>query len=137
MVNLIGDEHLRDDERWLRHCLEGIVGHTRVIDQRGGRQQGKHDLEADLLDRGIAAIEITSEADAARLSVIAAAQRHLSKLEAAGSRFAWLVNITPTGRCAGTPRIWRPGRSSDRDGTAGPCQRVGAVLLPRSVAGSA
>lgn len=95
MVDLIGDEHLRNDERWVRHCLEGIVGHTRVIDQRGGRQQGKHDLEADLPDGSIAAIEITSEADAARLSVIAAAQRHLSKLEAPGSRFAWLVNITP------------------------------------------
>jgi hypothetical protein len=95
MVNLIGDEHMRDDERWVRHCLEGIVGHTRVIDQRGGRQQRKHDLEADLPDGRIAAIEITSEADAARLSVIAAAQRHLSELTVPASRFAWFVNITP------------------------------------------
>jgi hypothetical protein len=65
MVNLIGDEYLRDDERWVRHCLEGIVGQTRVIDRRDGHQQGKHDLEADLPDGSIAAIEITSEADAA------------------------------------------------------------------------
>ncbi len=37
----------------------------------------------------------TSEADAARLSVIAAAQRHLSKLKVPASGFAWFVNITP------------------------------------------
>lgn len=95
MVELIGDEHLKDDERWVRHLLDGTVGQTRVIDRRGGREEGKHDLEADLPDGGIAAIEITSEADAARLSVAAAAQRHLSDLKSPGSQFAWLVNVTP------------------------------------------
>jgi hypothetical protein len=94
MVELPGDKHLKDDERWVRHLLEGTVGQTRVIDRRGGRDVGKHDLEADLPGGGIAAIEITSEADPARLSVNAAAQRHLSNFKVPGSQFAWLVNVT-------------------------------------------
>src|SRR5205085_8279319 len=93
-ITLPDDEHLKDDERWVRHLLEGAVGQTRVIDRRGDREEGKHDLEADLPDGGIAAIEITSEADAARLSAAAAAQRHLSNLKVSGSQFAWLVNVT-------------------------------------------
>ena len=94
MVRLIGDEHLKDDERWVRHLLEGTVGQTRVTDRKGG-PEGRHDLEADLPDGGIAAIEITSEADAARLSVAAAVQRHLSNLKVPGSQLAWLVSVTP------------------------------------------
>ena len=53
-----------DDERWVRHLLEVTVGQTRVIDRRSGREEGKHDLEADLAADGTAAIEITSEAAA-------------------------------------------------------------------------
>jgi len=108
MVELAGDEHLKDDERWARHLLEGTVGQTRVIDRRGGREEGKHDLEADLPDGGIAAIEITSEADAARLSVADAARRHLSGIKVAGSQFAWHVELTPQAeaRTLGNPPAW-------------------------------
>jgi hypothetical protein len=95
MVELIGDEYLKDDERWVRHRLEGIVGQTRVIDRRGGREEGKHDLEADLPDGRIAAIEITSEADPARLRAAARANRYLSQVTVPGSQFWWLVQLTP------------------------------------------
>jgi len=94
MVDLTGDEHLKDDERWARRLLERTVGQTRVTDRKGG-PEGRHDLEAVLPDGRIAAIEITSEADQARLSVAAAARRHLSTVTVPGSQFAWLVNVTP------------------------------------------
>lgn len=93
-IKLPNDEHLDKDERWVRHLLEGTVGPTRVSDLKGG-PEGRHDLEADLPDGRIAAIEITSEADPARLSVAGAARRHLSALTIPGSQFAWLVNVTP------------------------------------------
>ena len=94
MVDLTGDEHLKDDERWARRLLEGTVGQTRVTDRKGC-PEGRHDLEAVLPDGRIAAIEITSEADQARLSVAAAARRHLSTVTVPSSQFAWLVNVTP------------------------------------------
>src|SRR5262245_52443937 len=106
MVDLPGDEHLKEDERWARRLLEGTVGQTRVTDRKGG-PEGHHDLEAILPDSRIAAIEITSEADQARLSVAAAARRHLSTVTVPGSQFAWLVTVTPQalGR-AGRSRQW-------------------------------
>jgi hypothetical protein len=94
VVELTDDEHLSGDERWLRHRLESAIGPTRVTDLKGG-PPGQHDLEADLADGTIAAIEITSEADQARLSVQAAAKRHLAAVTVPGSQFAWLVNVTP------------------------------------------
>jgi len=94
VIQLTGDEHLNDDERWVRHRLEGVVGPTRVTDLKGG-PPGQHDLEADLPDGRIAAIEITSEADQARLSAAAAARRHLATVTVPGSQFAWLVEVTP------------------------------------------
>jgi hypothetical protein len=66
----------------------------RVTDRHGGPED-RHDLEAVLPDGRIAAIEITSEADQARLSVAAAARRHLSTLTVPGLQFAWLVNMGP------------------------------------------
>lgn len=56
-ITLPDDEHLKDDERWVRHLLEGTVGQTRVIDRRGGSEQGKHDLEVDLPDGGLPSAE--------------------------------------------------------------------------------
>jgi hypothetical protein len=43
-ITLPDDEHLKDDERWVRHLLEGTVGQTRVIDRRGGSEQGNMTL---------------------------------------------------------------------------------------------
>ena len=95
-ITLPDDEHLKDDERWVRHLLEGTVGQTRVIDRRGGSEQGKHDLEVDLPDgSGIAAVEITSAADSARLRASARADRYLSGLTVPGSQIWWLVQYTP------------------------------------------
>ena len=94
MVELSGDEYLRVDERWARHLLEGTVGQTRVTDRRGG-PEGRHDLEAVLPDGGIASIEITSEADQARLRAAAAARRHLTAITVPGSQFGWIVTVIP------------------------------------------
>ena len=95
-ITLPDDEHLKDDERWVRHLLEGAVGQTRVIDRRGGGEQGKHDLEVDLPDGGgIAAVEITSAADSARLRASARAGRYLSGLTVPSSQIWWLVQYTP------------------------------------------
>jgi hypothetical protein len=99
-IKLPDDEHLDKFERWVRHLLEGTVGFTRVTDLKGG-PQGRHDLEADLPDGRIAAIEITSEADRDRLSVAGAVRRHLSGLTVPGSPFAWHVNVTSRADAAG------------------------------------
>lgn len=93
MPELTGDERLRDDERWVRHSLERAIGPTRVIDWQGG-PQSQHDLEADRPDGKIAAIEITSEADRDRLSMGAAAKRHLSGITVPGSRLVWHIQLT-------------------------------------------
>src|SRR5215469_6818870 len=95
-ITLPDDEHLKDDERWVRHLLEGTVGQTRVIDRRGGSEQGKHDLDVDLPDgSGIAAVEITSAADSARVRASARADRYLAGLTVPGSQIWWLVQYTP------------------------------------------
>jgi hypothetical protein len=91
---LDGDEHLKPDERWVRHLLEGTAGQTRVTDLKGG-PEGRHDLEAELMDGRIAAIEITSEADEARLRAAARAKRHLSEVTVPHSQLWWLVQLTP------------------------------------------
>jgi hypothetical protein len=67
MVELTDDEHLSDEEQWVRHRLESAVGPTRVTDwSEHGGPEGKHDLEAVLPDGKIAAIEIVAAADQAR-----------------------------------------------------------------------
>src|SRR5215471_15863961 len=104
-ITLLDDEHLKDDERWVRHLLEGTVGQTRVIDRRGGSEQGKHDLEVDLPDgSGIAAVEITSAADSARLRASARADRYLAGLTVPARR---------SGGSSSTPR--RPMRANSAD----------------------
>jgi hypothetical protein len=97
MLKLIDDEYLDDIERWARHnVVEKAIGRSRVTDlSRRGGPGGKHDLEADLPGRKIAAIEITSEADGARRSLRDALKRHLSAATVPGSQLAWLVNLTP------------------------------------------
>ena len=53
-------------------------------------------FEVDLLDgSGIAAVEITSAADSARLRASARADRYLSGLTVPGSQIRWLVQYTP------------------------------------------
>lgn len=94
MDELIGDEHLNLEERWVRRRLERALGPTRVTDWNGG-PEGQHDLEADLPEGGIAAIEITREADGARLRAAARAKRYLSDVKVPGSQFKWLVHVAP------------------------------------------
>jgi hypothetical protein len=88
-----GDEYLNWTERWARARLEQVLGPLRVIDRKGG-PPGLHDLEADLAGGMVAAIEITSEVEEARLSLMASADRHLRKLRLRGSNYAWQVGLT-------------------------------------------
>jgi hypothetical protein len=90
-----GDEYLNWTERWARGRLEPVVGPLRVIDvNRKGGPPGLHDFEADLPGGAIAAIEITSEVEKARLSLMASADRHLKKLRLPGSDYVWQVGLT-------------------------------------------
>src|SRR5262249_28816985 len=86
------DEHLNWDERWARYRLEHVYGPLRVIDRKGG-PPGLHDLEADLHGGEVAAIEITSEVEEARLDLAASADRHLSALKLPGSNNVWRVGL--------------------------------------------
>jgi hypothetical protein len=89
-----GDEHLDRTERWARDRLERVLGPLRVIDQKGG-PPGLHDLEADLAGGMIAAIEITSEVEGSRLSLMASADRRLSGLRLSGSDYVWQIGLAP------------------------------------------
>jgi hypothetical protein len=97
VVTRPGDEHLNWTERWARGRLEPVLGPLRVIDRKGG-PSGLHDLEADLPGGAVAAIEITSEVEEARLSLMASADRHLKKLRLPGSKYAWQVGLTADAR---------------------------------------
>jgi hypothetical protein len=88
-----GDEHLNWTERWARGRLEPVLGPLRVIDRKGG-PEGLHDLEADLDGGAVAAIEITSEVEQARLSLMASAERRLSGVRLPGSNYVWQVGLT-------------------------------------------
>jgi hypothetical protein len=87
----------------------GTVGETRVIDRRAAVRRESMTLRQIYTDGSIAAIEITSEANAARLSLIAAGAASPVEAHVRGSQFAWLVNVTPKGPCAGAQRIYGPG----------------------------
>jgi len=93
VVERVDDEHLNWSERWARDRLEQVLGPLRVIDRKGG-PPGLHDLEADLSAGMVAAIEITSEVEQARLSLMASADRHLSALRLPGSNYSWQVGLT-------------------------------------------
>jgi hypothetical protein len=91
------DQHLNWEERWARDRLECVYGRLRVIDRKG-RPPKLHDLEADLPGGEIAAIEITSEVEEARLSLAASADRHLSALKLPGSGNVWQVGLSAHAR---------------------------------------
>lgn len=92
------DEHLDPYEQWARDRLEPVLGSLRVIDrnQKGG-PPGLHDLEADL-PAGVAAVEITSEVESARLDLAASAHRRLSTLTLRGSGHRWQVGLAANAR---------------------------------------
>jgi hypothetical protein len=85
------DEHLDSYEQWARDRLEPVLGPLRVTDRKGG-PPGLHDLEADL-PAGVAAVEITSEVESARLGLAASAHRRLSTLTLRGSGRRWQVGL--------------------------------------------
>jgi hypothetical protein len=92
------DEHLDPHEQWARDRLEPVFGLLRVIDRnRKGGPPGLHDLEADL-PAGVAAVEITSEVESARLNLAASASRRLSRLTLRGSSHRWQVGLAADAR---------------------------------------
>ena len=97
MVERLDDEHLNWSERWARDRLERVLGPLRVVDRKGGAP-GLHDLEADLPDGRVAAIEITSEVERARLDLEASAHRHLSVHRLVGSNYSWQVGLAADAR---------------------------------------
>ena len=88
------DRYLNWDERWVRDRLEYVYDSLKVIDRnrKGGRPR-LHDLEAELPGGEVAAIEITSEVEGARLDLAASADRHLSGLKLPGSNNVWQVAL--------------------------------------------
>jgi hypothetical protein len=90
------NEHLDSYEQRARYRLEPVLGFLRVIDRKGG-PPGLHDLEADL-PAGVAAVEITSEVESARLDLAASAHRRLSTLTLRGSGHRWQVGLAADAR---------------------------------------
>jgi hypothetical protein len=86
------DEHLNPSELWARDCLEPLLGSLRVIDKKGGPPK-QHDFEADLPGGLVAALEVTSEVEKARLDLTASAHRRLSALTLPGSSQFWQVGL--------------------------------------------
>jgi hypothetical protein len=87
--------------------LEPILGPLRVIDPGGGPQP-LHDFEADLPGGLIAAIEVTSENEPARLELESTAQRLQPSLTLPGSKFTWLVGLDPRARIKDISSWLRP-----------------------------
>jgi hypothetical protein len=86
------DEHLDPFELWARDRLEPLLGSLRVIDKKGGPPR-LHDFEADLPGGLVAALEVTSEVEQARLKLTASAHRRLSALTLPGSTQCWQVGL--------------------------------------------
>jgi hypothetical protein len=86
-------KYLDGYERWACDRLEPVLGRLRVIDRKGGQTPGVHDLEADLPAGTVAAIEITSEVEGARLALAASVDRHLSALRLPDSNYSWRVGL--------------------------------------------
>ena len=98
VVQTPDDEHLDPYEEWARNRLEQVLGPLRVIDRnRKGGPPGLHDLEADL-PAGVAAVEITSEVESARLDLAASAHRRLSRLTLHGSSHRWQIGLASDAR---------------------------------------
>jgi hypothetical protein len=84
-------------EEQARDYLTPLLGPLRVIDRPGG-PPGLHDFEADIAGGLIAAIEVTGEVDAQRLSQASAAERRFSSLTLPRSSLLWLVGLTADAR---------------------------------------
>lgn len=84
-------------EAWARDRLTPLLGPLRRIDRRGG-PPGLHDFEADLPDGSVAALEVTSDVDAQRLQLEAAAERRLSSITLPGSKPLWVVRLAAGAR---------------------------------------
>ncbi len=91
------DEHLDQYELWARDRLEPLLGSLRVIDKKGG-PPGIHDFEADLPGALVAAIEVTSEVERARLDLAASAHRRLASLQLRDSSQCWQVGLAADAR---------------------------------------
>lgn len=91
------DDGLDPYEAWAYDRLAPVVGPLRRIDRRGG-PPGLHDFEADLADGSIAALEVTGEVDARRLSLASSAERRLSSITLPNSEFLWLVGLAAGAR---------------------------------------
>ncbi len=91
------DDDLDPYEAWAHDRLMPLLGPLRRIDRRGG-PPGLHDFEADLADGSVAALEVTGEVDAQRLSLASAAERRLSAITLPNSESLWLVGLAPGAR---------------------------------------
>jgi hypothetical protein len=84
-------------EAWTHDRLTPLLGPLRRIDRRGG-PPGLHDFEGDLADGSVAALEVTAEVDAQRLSLASSAERRLSSITLPDSQFLWLVGLAAGAR---------------------------------------
>jgi hypothetical protein len=84
-------------EAWAHDRLTPVLGPLRRIDRRGG-PPALHDFEAGLADGSVAALEVTGEVDAQRLSLAASAERRLSSITVPNSEFLWLVGLAADAR---------------------------------------
>lgn len=91
------DDDLDHYEAWAHDRLTPLLGPLRRIDRRGG-PPGLHDFEADLADGSIAALEVTGEVDAQRLSLASSAERRLSSITLPNSSSLWLVGLAAGAR---------------------------------------
>jgi hypothetical protein len=124
------DDELDSYEAWAHDRLTPVLGPLRRIDRRGG-PPGLHDFEADLADGSVAALEVTGEVDAQRLSLAASAERRLSSITVPNSESLWLVGLAADARISAI----KPGelrRAPGRAGSQRAAQRL-QHLRPRSV----
>jgi hypothetical protein len=91
------DDGLDPYEAWTHDRLTPVLGPLRRIDRRGG-PPGLHDFEADLADGSVAALEVTGEVDAQRLSLASSAERRLSSIALPNSESLWLVGLAAGAR---------------------------------------
>jgi hypothetical protein len=84
-------------EAWAHDRLTPLLGPLRRIDRRGG-PPGLHDFEGDLGDGSMAALEVSAEVDAQRLSLASSAERRLSSITLPDSQFFWLVGLAAGAR---------------------------------------
>jgi hypothetical protein len=91
------DDDLDQYEAWAHDRLTPLLAPLRRTDRRGG-PPGLHDFEATLADGSVAALEVTAEVDAQRLSLASSAGRRLSAITLANSESLWLVGLAAGAR---------------------------------------